>query len=111
MNPEHIEILQTLGLTVIETKTYLTLLEIGKSLAGTIAERAHLHRRNVYDALEKLLQKGLVSYTISNNKKYWNAVHPEKTLNLMKENENLISSALPYLISQFNSSKLKQTVE
>ena len=111
MKPEHIEVLQTLGLTVIETKTYLTLLEIGKSLAGAIAERAHLHRRNVYDALEKLLQKGLVSYTISNNKKYWNAVHPEKTLTLMKENENLISSVLPDLISKFNASKLKQTVE
>lgn len=111
MKPEHIGILQTLGLTVIETKTYLTLLEIGKSLAGAIAGRAHLHRRNVYDALEKLLQKGLVSYTISNNKKYWNAVHPEKTLTLMKENENLISSVIPDLISKFNASKLNQTVE
>lgn len=111
MKSEHIGILQTLGLTVIETKTYLTLLEIGKSLAGSIAERAHIHRRNVYDALESLLQKGLVSYTISNNKKYWNAVHPEKTLNLIKENENLISSALPDLVLKFNASKLKQTVE
>lgn len=111
MKPEHIEILQTLGLTVIQTKTYFTLLEIGKSLAGAVAERAHLHRRNVYDALEKLLQKGLVSYTISTNKKYWNAVHPEKILALMKENENLISSVLPDLISKFNMSKLKQTVE
>ena len=111
MKPEHIEILKPLGLTVIEAKTYLTLLEIGKSLAGAIAERAHLHRRNVYDALEKLLQRGLVSYTISNNKKYWNAVHPEKVLMLMKENENLMSLILPDLISKFDTSKLKQTVE
>ena len=111
MKPEHIGVLQTLGLTVIETKTYLTSLEIGKSIAGAIAERAHLHRRNVYDALENLLQKGLVSYTISNGKKYWNAVHPEKTLTLAKENENLIASVLPDLISKFSASKLKQTVE
>ncbi len=111
MKPEHVQILQTLGLTVIETKTYLTLIEIGKSVAGTVAKRAHLHRRNVYDSLENLLQKGLVSYTISNNKKYWNAVHPEKTITLMKENENLISSVLPELILKFSASKLKQTVE
>ena len=111
MKPEHIEILQTLGLTVTETKTYLILLEIGKSLAGAIAERAHLHRRNVYDALEQLLQKGLVSYTISNNKKYWNAVHPEKVSSLMKENEELVSSVIPDLILKFNTTKLKQTVE
>lgn len=111
MKPTHIEILKPLGLTVIETKTYLTLLEIGKSLAGTIAERAHLHRRNVYDALERLLQKGLVSYVISNNKRYWNAVHPERIIEIIKENEELISSALPELISKFSNSKLKQTVE
>ena len=111
MKPEHIEILKPLGLTVIEAKTYLTLLEIGKSLAGAIAERAHLHRRNVYDALEKLLQRGLVSYTISNSKKYWKAMHPEKTLTLMKENEHLMSSVLPDLILKFEDSKLKQTVE
>jgi sugar-specific transcriptional regulator TrmB len=111
MKAEHIEILQTLGLTVIETKTYLTLLEIGKSLAGAIAERAHLHRRNVYDALEQLLQKGLVSYAVSNNRKYWNAIHPDKIRFIMKENENLVSSMLPELISKFSASKLKQTVE
>ena len=38
-------------------------------------------------------------------------MHPEKLLLLMKENEKLISSILPELISKFNSVKLKQTVE
>ncbi len=108
---QHIEILKTLGFTYTETKTYLTLLEIGKSLAGAISDRSHLHRRNVYDALMQLVQKGLVTYTISNNKKYWNAVNPEKMLSLLKENENLFSSALPELMMKFNASKQKQTVE
>lgn len=111
MKTEHIDVLQKLGLTNTETKIYLTLLEIGKSLAGGIANRAHTHRRNTYDALEKLLQRGLVSYTITNNKKYWNAINPEKILALIKENENLISSILPELVSRFNVSKSKQTVE
>jgi HTH-type transcriptional regulator, sugar sensing transcriptional regulator len=111
MNAEHIQILQTLGIKGTESKVYLALLETGKSLAGTIANRAHLHRRNTYDALEQLLQKGMVSYIISNNKKYWTAASPEKILTLLKENENLISSILPNLISTFNSTKPKQTVE
>ncbi|MEA2037547.1 MAG: helix-turn-helix domain-containing protein [Nanoarchaeota archaeon] len=111
MKAEHIEILQNLGLTSIESKVYLTLVEIGKSLAGTVAERAHIHRRNTYDALERLLQMGLVSYTILNNMKYWNAVHPEKIKSLLKEKENLISSMLPELIAKHSSLKLKQKVE
>ena len=111
MKTEHIEIFQKLGFTATETKVYLTLVEIGKSLAGAIADRAHLHRRNTYDALEKLLQKGLVSYSISNNKKYWNAVNPEKIMSLMKENENLLMSIIPELTKKYSSVKLKQTVE
>mgnify|MGYP001605865090 FL=1 len=111
MKSEHIEILQNLGLTTIQIKVYLTLLEIGKSLAGTIADRAHIHRRNTYDALEQLLQNGLVSYTISNNKKYWNVVSPEKIISLMKEKESLILSIIPELVAKYNSTKLKQTVK
>jgi sugar-specific transcriptional regulator TrmB len=111
MNAETIKILQTLGLKGTESRVYLALLETGKSLAGNIADRAHLHRRNTYDALEQLLQKGMVSYIISNNKKYWTAVNPEKILTILKEKENLISSILPNLISTFNTAKTKQTVE
>lgn len=111
MKAEHVEILQNLGLTSIESKVYLTLVEIGESLAGTVAGRAHIHRRNTYDALEKLLQMGLVSYTMLNNRKYWNAVHPERVLALMKEKEHLVSSILPELSSKYSSLKPKQKVE
>src|SRR3989338_381482 len=111
MKAEHIEIMQKIGLKGTEAKAYLTLLETGKSLAGAIADSAGLHRRNTYDALEHLLQKGLVSYTISNNKKYWTAIHPDRVQALIKENENLVASILPELNLKFNSTKLKQTVE
>ncbi|MBI1935127.1 hypothetical protein HYS31_01695 [Candidatus Woesearchaeota archaeon] len=111
MKPEHIKILQTLGLTATETKIYLALLEIGKALAGAIAEKAQIHRRNTYDALEQLLQYGLVSYTISNNKKYWAATHPNKIMLIIKERQNLLSSILSELTLKYNSVKLKQRVE
>ncbi len=111
MKAEQIQIMQQLGLTLVEAKTYLTLLERGKSLAGSIATAAHLHRRNTYDALEELLQKGLVSYTVSNNRKYWSAVHPDKMRSLLMEREHSLSLILPELISQFTEAKSKRTVE
>ncbi len=111
MKPEHISVLQELGLTQIEAKTYLTLLGAGKLVAGGIAKKAKIHRRNTYDALEQLLQKGLVSYTIINNRKYWCAVHPEKMISLIKEQEASLSNAIPELIALFKESKSKRTVE
>ena len=53
--------LSELGLTQNEIKIYLALLDIGESLAGTIAENSGIHRRNVYDSLERLIKKGFVS--------------------------------------------------
>lgn len=111
MKPEHIEILQRLELTGTESRVYLTLLEIGKSLAGTIADRSHIHRRNVYDALESLLQKGLVTYVISNNRKYWSCISPERIKSILEEKKSLVLNILPELLNKFNTNKLKQTVE
>ena len=53
---------EQLGLTKSESKIYLTLLDYGSMLAGKVAEKAGIHRRNVYDALHRLIEKGLVSY-------------------------------------------------
>ena len=111
MNPETINIFQNLGLTAVESKTYLSLLELGKSLAGGVAKKARLHRRNTYDALEQLMEKGLVSYVISNKRKYWCAVHPEKIMSLISEKEIALTAILPGLISTFEGSKSARKVE
>jgi len=44
-------IIQELGFTYNEAKVYLALLELGLVTAGKIAEKSHVHRANVYDAL------------------------------------------------------------
>lgn len=111
MKAQNIEILKSVGLKGTDSKAYLTLLELGKSTAGTIAEKSHLHRRNTYDALESLLQKGLVTYAITNGKKFWSAVHPERLLSVLKENQSIISTILPDLITDYGSTKAKRTVE
>ena len=111
MKPEHVEILKTLNLTTIESKVYLTLLEIGKSLAGTIAERANIHRRNVYDALESLLEKGLVNYIIANNRKYWNCATPERIKIMLDEKKASVVDIMPELLVKFNTLKPKQRIE
>jgi len=65
------ETLEKLGFTLNETKTYLNLLNLGSCLASDLAKKTGLHRRPVYDALNRLIEKGLVSYTIKTGKKYY----------------------------------------
>ena len=78
------EILGEMGLTQMEIKVYLALLELGPSLAGRISRKTGIHRRNVYDITERLIKKGMIGYIVKNNRRFFEAVNPEKFLDLMK---------------------------
>ncbi len=96
------EILSSLiqfGLSEKEAKTYLTLLELGESLAGDIATKSNLPRTLVYDILERLIDLGLTSYSIKLNKKHFLASSPKELIRILKEKERSIYQVLPSLES------------
>ncbi|MFA6461435.1 MAG: helix-turn-helix domain-containing protein [Candidatus Woesearchaeota archaeon] len=103
-----LEILQEIGLSITEAKVYLALLEIGSGLAGDITKKAEVNRTNVYDALERLIKKGLVTYVITANRKVFEPLAPETLKDLLKEKEERISSILPELNQLFKESKAKE---
>ena len=99
------EILKELGLTATEIKVYIALLESGESLASTISRKSRVERAVTYHILENLIRKGIVSYVIKENRKYFSACEPEKLRNLIKEKEALLNDILPEL------AKLKKPAE
>ncbi len=105
------EALRTLGLTEIEEKVYLTLLEEGPSLAGHISRKSGIHRRMVYDATERLIKKGLVSYIMKNNRRLFEAVDPERLLQIVQEQEAAVKQVLPQLKLTHSMSKEKQETQ
>jgi sugar-specific transcriptional regulator TrmB len=96
------------GLTAHETKVYLALLKNGPSLAGKISSLTGVHRRNVYDITERLIKKGVVGYILKNNRRFFEAVNPEKFLDMLKEKENNLVENLPMLKEIYSGSKEKQ---
>jgi len=89
--------LQKFGLSEKEAKIYIANLELGNSLAGEIALKSNLPRTLVYDILERLIDLGLASYAIKNNKKYFHASNPEELSRILKEKQESISKILPKL--------------
>ena len=96
--------LEKLGLSRNEAKVYLTLLELGLTSAKPIIEKTNLHRQLVYDALNLLIEKGLVSYVIQANRKYFKAANPKQFLDYfikkkkrIQEEEQLFKKILPQL--------------
>src|SRR3989344_2055556 len=78
-------ILSKIGLTKNESKIYLALLNLGTAQAGQITEKSGVHRRNVYDAIDRLMEKGLISFVTVNNKKLFSPVNPRRFLELIEE--------------------------
>ena len=77
--------LKEFGLTATEEKVYLALLKIGESNASEVIKKTQLHRTTVYDVLERLIEKGLVSSIIKNKIKYFSPANPSKFLDIAIE--------------------------
>lgn len=84
------QVLLKIGLTGNEADIYLALLELGPSLVSKIVEKTKLNRTNIYDRLKRLINKGLVSYAIKSNRKYFCAAKPKRILRYLKEKEEKI---------------------
>lgn len=93
------EVLQEIGLTKNESEIYLALLKLGTSLVSNVVKETNLNRTYVYDRLDKLIQKGVVSYKIQSGKKYFQAISPNKLLEQLKEKEENFKGILPQLLS------------
>ncbi len=98
------------GLTPNEALIYNTLINNHTLSCQEITAKTGIHRRNVYDALSRLLEKGLVNESLVNNKKQFNPVHPSRLLNLLEEKKHNISSLMPALLDHFTHTKKRNIV-
>ncbi len=78
-----VEALKGIGLASNEAKVYVTLLQLGSAPVGRITEESGVHRRNVYDALERLMKRGLVGHVTKRGSKHFQAASPTRLLDLL----------------------------
>ena len=102
------KILEEVGLTKTEIKIYLALLRLGQTTTTNIIREANINASKVYEFLDKLIQKGLASYVIQSNKKYFTATDPKNLKEFLREKEEKIQEQqiqIDNLIPSLNSIK------
>lgn len=104
--------LKQIGLTDGEIKVYLALLELGFSTTGKITKKSNISGSKVYEVLERLIQKGMVSFVIKNNIKYFEVTSPKRIIDYLEEKEshiiaekNSIEKIIPELILKTKSAQ------
>jgi sugar-specific transcriptional regulator TrmB len=84
------EELMKLGLSRNEANTYLELLRNKESTTTFLAKKLDLHRGYIYDVLDKLIEKGLVSVIKKNGKKHFEAVPPKNIIGYIEQQKKKI---------------------
>jgi predicted DNA-binding transcriptional regulator len=114
----NLEYLKKIGLTNGEIKVYSAVLDLGISSLSKIQEKTGIERRNIYDILNKLIEKGMISYTLEKGKKTFQITHPKKILSYLDDKKEKINDSIseikehiPDLISLYNESKTEIRAE
>ncbi len=103
-------ILERIGLSQNEIKVYLILNSHGSMKAGKIAKLAHIDRSSVYNALKSLIEKGMASYVLIGEVKWFQAVGPKRFLEYLKEQEEDIKRIIPALQEIHKAKKVEGQV-
>jgi len=81
------KLLEEIGLTKGEIRVYFTLLKVGETTTGKIIEEAQISSGKIYEILDKLIKKGLVSFIIKEKTKYFSPASPNRILDYIHEKE------------------------
>ena len=103
--------LEKAGLTKSESKVYLALLKLGQTTSGPVVDESGVSRSKIYDILERLKNKGLVSFITKDSTKYFSSADPENIVKYLDEKEEEIEKQkkeiknfLPQLEKQYKKS-------
>ncbi len=86
-----LKVLEKMGFTPGEVKVYLSLLELGETTTGDIIRKSKITGSKVYEILDKLIEKGLVSYIIKEKTKYFQASPPKRLLDYVDKKQQEIT--------------------
>ncbi|MFH1256789.1 MAG: helix-turn-helix domain-containing protein [Candidatus Diapherotrites archaeon] len=94
-------VLEEIGLSPNEAKVYEALVNAGTCSINTLSIEANVHRRNVYDSIDKLIKKGLATEEFVSGTRFVRAVNPSRLLDIVREKESKVESIIAPLQKRF----------
>src|SRR3989338_6489490 len=101
-------VLEQIGITRGEIAVYQALIGLGSGTAGPIITKAKISPSKVYNILERLMDKGLASFIVKNNRKYFEAAPPSRILDYLLDKEEQIQKQMENAKEVIRSLELKQ---
>jgi len=87
------------GLSEREAKIYIAILELGEATIADIVKKAQIKRSTVYDMIELLKQKGLISRFYRQKRQIFCAEDPKKIIEDLEKKKKGMEEVMPELVS------------
>lgn len=104
------KVLENLGFSPNEIKVYLALNDHGSTKAGRVAKIAKIDRSSCYNALKSLTEKGLASYVLIGQVKWFQATGPRRLEDFVKEQLEEVKKVIPELHARHKAAKVEGQV-
>lgn len=101
--------LQEIGMTKNEASIYEAILEIWEASVLEVARKSNIHRRSIYDTLERLIEKWIIFPIFWQKENLYVATDPKKLLEIVYEKEQSLKKILPYLENIKNKNEIKES--
>jgi sugar-specific transcriptional regulator TrmB len=108
---EIVQALTNLGINEKQAKVYLASLELGSATVRELSEKSGVKRTSIYNFLEDLKQKGLITEIKEKDKILLIAEDPHIVVERAKKQMNEVESVLPDLMSVFSQPGNKPKVK
>ncbi|MDP2642487.1 MAG: helix-turn-helix domain-containing protein [Candidatus Peregrinibacteria bacterium] len=116
-----IEVLKKIGFNEKESLVYIQLVRMGSLSASMLATKTEINRTTIYDIIEILGKRGLISSIQKNGVTYFKALDPRELINYierekvehvkeLEKQQKIIKDILPELISLENPESTKPKV-
>ena len=102
MDSSLISYLQSYGFGEKEAAVYITCLELGSSIASTIARRSEINRGTTYSILEDFKRRWIATEIQKDGTKYFSVISPDVLFKNYEEKYQKIKNQLPELLAVTN---------
>ena len=106
-----LEIIEQLGFSRNEAIVYIELLHTKKATAVQLSKKTKLHRRTIYDNLNLLSMKGVVSSVKETGSTYFIPCHPKNLLSELDSKRASLEKIMPALESLYMQDSEEPEVE
>ena len=91
------DILSEIGLSQREIAVYKALLKIGSTTTGKLVKESGVQNAKIYETLEKLIKRGLVTFVVKGKIKHFQATNPNNLMSFFENRKDALQKEVAQL--------------